>query len=259
MSALTLSKPHSIHLIVPHQNEHPAVLPFQRALAARLRSEGIRTKVKIIDNTVERAVSLRGFQAGRKTPAKIACAHVLFLEDRLLRTRLMEKAVSGSENVFVLELHASPAFDPRYAPPLDFKFIPGTKILVGKTMDGIQSALQDMSTMRFAYYYNKKKLFSIMQEAARLRGFSLREAIDELKELAVRLMPHSNFLQAVELPAKRIRQPEQARKSPKGNDFEIYYCTHTLQNFNFGSHELEKVAALALVPAAYAFVAESLA
>ncbi len=267
-------KPTTAILMAPHRNEN--VFPFQRKVAAKLRSDGIEIEIKNMPNSMEGPFALRALQE-QGGEALLGCGRLLLIEDRLIRARLISQSVGRS--TFVLEMHAMADVGANAIFPFakDYQRLRGTKILVGEQIPSILKTLQDlfnlglgrpldpgnMETLRNRVNpapvrsLDPKKVLYFMEQAAELRGFSLKRAKEELKALVKRLQPESDRLAYIEMPAKEFPLSKESPLykiyfSSSGqpqttNQYEEIYCNHTLQ-MTFGDEEVRKVASIVRIP-----------
>lgn len=237
-------------LVAPHKNEHPAVLPFQRKLADSLASQGIKVEEKTIEDSSDRALTLHKLQQKGGELELFGCAQLLFLEDRLIRARLL--STLGNKSTFVLETHAMREPEENTAFPFhkDYQRIHGTKILVGKPVQSVWETIREAFEAPRTFPFAQEDLLRVMAKAAEARGFTLKAAREELLDLANRLTPLRNVFRFIELPAKSVPIPKTSpfhNLQREANAYEEFYCTHTLQAI-VNDSEVQKVTAIIRIP-----------
>ena len=258
---LTLpSKPSRVVLLSPHTNEHPATLPFQRALAEKLEHMGVKTEQMQNDGGMESGWSIRKkILAGELAGSNKACGCALSIWDYLQRVRQISgifAKYNGKTSTYVMEVHAMNSLapnDPIFFPVSEFRRIADTPILIqyfasmGFEALKVYSKELDENERRFARDVATQLSFNlveaIMEIQGRLRGIkkSAKNALlIEVPGIEVKLPPnHPAFSVYFESPNCLL--------SPISG-FEHGYCISTRESIGAEKRHLGAVAAIFLSP-----------
>ena len=252
-------RPNKVVLIAPHTNEHPAVLPFQAALAKRLMADGIVTEEKAVTDMMERAWEIRK-RLGKTYPqTDDIIAAVLMLEDYLIRARLISGAIKkGDQGTIVLEMHGQTRIfeDEDFFDNTDkWRRLRGTKIIVASSATSYHLGFLDMEDNPHHKTVNERS--ELASEIASVRNLDLIALLEELEALGRELNGHKKRLKLVELPTKSATLPKEhpAYSYYYGLDgigivtsaFEYMYCTVTRESVGFSERDVEKVASFLII------------
>ena len=256
------SLPSRAVLISPHENEHPASLPFQAALFRKLLSEGMQVEERKIDGNMRRGWALREKIAKNDLERKVhsiallnKCTNlVLNLEDQLIRAREISSSLSGDSQTFVLEVHAMNCTGENgHFSETHLKRLAGTGFTVGNFFSDLLSLRQMLG---------EKELWGAISDLARMQGFSFAEAKKELAALIKELRPNKQAILEIEVPSLPVYLPEAhqmekiyfSRRSFGSvamklvSTYEEYYCTVTREGIGFTEKDLSAASSLIVIP-----------
>ncbi len=201
LSAVQGEKPKRAILILPHTAEHPATVPVSKELGEILRSEGTMVEEKRVNDMMERGWRARiaiGPEDNDAFHFKEGFAHVLRLQDRLIRSELIwNSVVHYGEAAFVLELHAMNDYslnDVCSASDVEGFFkLKDSKLHVLKDLVGNLTKKDGIAP----------ESIKMAKKIASSLGFDLQEAEEKLTWLKKKLAPFKKVVQLVEIPSKQ--------------------------------------------------------
>ncbi len=251
-------RPSKVVLIAPHTNEHPAVLPFQAALARKLMAEGITTEEKAVYDMMERGWAVRKGVGKTYPRTNDVISAVLMLEDYAIRARLVYDAIKkGDRETIVVEMHGQTRTfndEDYFGNPHIWRRLRGTTILIAAKAMPDHLGFLDMENNAHHETIKDRELAEKAEEIAKLRNFDLMELIKELEELGRELRRYTKSLKLVELPTKDVKLPkehpmhdtyyDQEGRGFLTSAFEDMYCTVTRENPGFSERDVEKVASI---------------
>lgn len=242
------TKPKSVLLVAPHENERPAALRFQTALASKLESEGISVKENALAGSATRGWELRkeiikGSLAKSGIDLRFFCNRVLSLEDLSLRAGIISKNLPSFSSVVELHAHASPDGDICNSA---LKRVGWTNFLYGTLQYAIELFLAQE-------WWAGDPLAA---KIAKLRGFDLQTKLLGLKTCLSNLQANPGKTVSIEVPGVEAKfetsHPMQKiyskldRNDPFAGPcfYEIVYCMSNIDSIDFSSQDVSKVRSL---------------
>ena len=247
------SRPKKVVLIAPHTNEHPAVLPFQSALAKHILDEGITVDEHRVDDMMKRGWSFRSFilEKCHSLDDLNDAGAVLGQEDILTRVRILFSTIDSTSTTG-LEIHAYEDTEDSmsFSFPCKTARLKNTRILFVNDVVGLFE--------NFMRNHCMPKSNHLADEIAKARGFDLD---DSRSESLVKLKKLRRYkIKCIEIPSIPTLLPEEhpmcnsyygvgAERSLfcsyKSTNYETYYCARTREGMGFSQNELS--AALSIL------------
>ncbi len=262
------SKPESIHLIYPHTQEHPAVLPFGKALGEELMKRDIRIESHPTLDMMERGWRFTRALENEEVVAGVdlgclgySAQSVLSIEDKVARMRQIYKLADERHESLFLEIHAyrDPRFninDNSFFGISDFFRIGGTRVLILRNaLESFNAAIESLNTgvERIRFRDKNSDPMKIMRSIANVKGFDLDGYLEEWRDLCKKLKLLGREIRLIEIPGRlealgKDHSMRDAYYSEKGvvrngrSYFEMVYFAKTLQDIGFAPNDISAVA-----------------
>lgn len=259
--------PKRVVLVSPHENEHPATVPFQRAWADKLLTRDINVEEKVVTGMMERGWFLRRHILSTVDDnivfANFAAQTVFALEDYLIRVRIMGDTFLNKDkgNTFLVEIHAdrNRKDEDIYEPSgITSKRIENTRIFI-LGFQNLVNLCRGCTTLSSVW---PEEIFQLAIEFAKLRGFDFKEAAREIKVKLRELSKSEKVIKVIEIPSDEVRLDENhpafklyyerdrlyIHPKKRVTDIEKVYCAVYRNSLGFTEQDIDHVSSVLVIP-----------